>query len=70
MEREFHEGLLEADGFEELPGKWQTAVLKALIQGLPLSVQKKSGGAGTPSDPSPSGEKPLWFSKTAELSEI
>ncbi len=27
--REFHEALLEADGFEDLPGKWQAAILKA-----------------------------------------
>jgi hypothetical protein len=27
--REFHEALLEADTFEELPGKWQAAILKA-----------------------------------------
>ena len=27
--REFHEALLEADIFEDLPGKWQAAILKA-----------------------------------------
>jgi hypothetical protein len=27
--REFHEALLEARAFEDLPGKWQAAVLKA-----------------------------------------
>ena len=27
--REFHEALLEADTFEDLPGKWQAAILKA-----------------------------------------
>jgi hypothetical protein len=27
--REFHEALLEADGFEDLPGKWQAAILEA-----------------------------------------
>jgi len=27
--REFHEALLEADSFEDLPGKWQAAVLEA-----------------------------------------
>ena len=27
--REFHEALLEADAFEDLPGKWQAAILKA-----------------------------------------
>jgi hypothetical protein len=27
--REFHEALLEAARFEDLPGKWQAAILKA-----------------------------------------
>jgi hypothetical protein len=27
--REFHEALLDAEAFEDLPGKWQAAVLKA-----------------------------------------
>jgi hypothetical protein len=27
--REFHEALLDADDFEDLPGKWQAAVLEA-----------------------------------------
>ena len=27
--REFHEALLEAATFEDLPGKWQAAILKA-----------------------------------------
>ena len=27
--REFHEALLHADGFEDLPGKWQAAILTA-----------------------------------------
>ena len=27
--REFHEALLIAEGFEDLPGKWQAAILKA-----------------------------------------
>jgi hypothetical protein len=27
--REFHEALLDADAFEDLPGKWQAAVLTA-----------------------------------------
>jgi hypothetical protein len=27
--REFHEALLEADVFEDLPGKWQAAILNA-----------------------------------------
>jgi hypothetical protein len=32
--REFHEALLEAGSFEDLPGKWQTAILEA-EQNLP-----------------------------------
>ena len=27
--REFHEALLEAASFEDLPGKWQAAILEA-----------------------------------------
>jgi hypothetical protein len=27
--REFHEALLEADSFEDLPGKWQAAIVTA-----------------------------------------
>jgi hypothetical protein len=27
--REFHEALLEAGTFEDLPGKWQAAILEA-----------------------------------------
>jgi hypothetical protein len=27
--RELHEALLDADNFEDLPGKWQAAILKA-----------------------------------------
>ena len=27
--REFHEALLDADSFEDLPGKWQAAILDA-----------------------------------------
>ena len=27
--REFHVALLDADTFEDLPGKWQAAILKA-----------------------------------------
>jgi hypothetical protein len=27
--REFHEALLDADAFQDLPGKWQAAILKA-----------------------------------------
>jgi hypothetical protein len=27
--QEFHEALLDAESFEDLPGKWQAAVLKS-----------------------------------------
>ena len=27
--REFHEALLDADGFDDLPGKWQAAIIEA-----------------------------------------
>ena len=27
--REFHEALLEVDTFEDLPGKWQAAIVKS-----------------------------------------
>jgi hypothetical protein len=27
--QEFHEALLDADSFEDLPGKWQAAILKS-----------------------------------------
>ena len=27
--REFHEALLDADSFEDLPGKWQAAIIEA-----------------------------------------
>jgi hypothetical protein len=27
--REFHDALLDADAFEDLPGKWQAAILEA-----------------------------------------
>jgi hypothetical protein len=27
--RELHEALLDADSFEDLPGKWQAAILEA-----------------------------------------
>ena len=36
--REFHQALLEADTFEDLPGKWQAAILKAEQNGPTLPV--------------------------------
>jgi hypothetical protein len=29
LRREFHEALLEAGSFDDLPGKWQAAILEA-----------------------------------------
>jgi hypothetical protein len=37
--REFHEALLEAGGFEDLPGKWQAAILEA-EQNRPQSARR------------------------------
>ena len=36
--REFHEALLEADTFADLPGKWQAAILEAEATRLQLRV--------------------------------
>jgi len=36
--REFHEALLDADTFEDLPGKWQAAIMKAEDNLLKLRV--------------------------------
>jgi hypothetical protein len=36
--REFHEALLDADSFEDLPGKWQAAILEAEGNRLELGV--------------------------------
>ena len=36
--REFHEALLDADTFEDLPGKWQAAILEAEQNRPKLSV--------------------------------
>ena len=36
--REFHEALLEADRFEDLPGKWQAAIVEAEQSGPQLRV--------------------------------
>ena len=45
MRREFHEALLEADNFEDLPGKWQAAILKAGQSRPYLRVLSGDGGA-------------------------
>jgi len=36
--REFREALLDADSFENLPGKWQAAILEAEQNRPPLRV--------------------------------
>jgi hypothetical protein len=36
--RELHEALLDADGFEDLPGKWQAAILEAEENGPNLRI--------------------------------
>ena len=41
--REFHEALLEVGSFEDLPGKWQAAILKAEQNGP--TVQQEIGAA-------------------------
>jgi hypothetical protein len=39
--REFQEALLDADSFEDLPGKWQAAILQA------EQNRRKLGSSGT-----------------------
>jgi len=36
--REFHEALLDADALEDLPGKWQVAILKAEENGPTVRI--------------------------------
>jgi hypothetical protein len=33
--REFHEALLDADAFEDLPGRWQAAIVRARSRTVP-----------------------------------
>ena len=49
--REFHEALLDADAFEDLPRKWQAAILRA-EQNLPRlrgAIASRESAAGCPS---------------------
>jgi hypothetical protein len=50
--REFHEALLDADTFEDLPGKWQAAILKAEQNRPKLRTvggdERRSSSAGRP----------------------
>jgi hypothetical protein len=39
--REFHEALLDADDFEDLPGKWQAAILEAELSRPKLRVVRR-----------------------------
>jgi hypothetical protein len=39
--REFREALLEADDFEDLPGKWQAAILEAELSRPKLRVVRR-----------------------------
>jgi hypothetical protein len=51
--REFHEVLLEADDFEDLPGKWQAAILKAEAHRPTRHVVTGDQDAGSPPQPEP-----------------
>jgi hemoglobin len=42
--REFHEALLDADGFEDLPGKWQAAIVEAEQNRPEQTVYEAAGG--------------------------
>ena len=42
--REFHEPLLDAHGFEDLPGKWQAAILEAEQNRHDLQVVRGDSG--------------------------
>jgi hypothetical protein len=44
--REFHEALLEADAFEDLPGKWQAANLEAEQNRPGLARRDRPGERG------------------------
>jgi hypothetical protein len=50
--REFHEALLDADDFEDLPGKWQAAVLSAQQSRPKLQVVSSERRGGPFSPPS------------------
>jgi hypothetical protein len=43
--REFHEALLDADSFEDLPGKWQAAILESEENRPDLSSATASAGS-------------------------
>jgi hypothetical protein len=39
--REFHEALLDADAFEDLPGKWQAVILESEENRPSLRIVKR-----------------------------
>jgi hypothetical protein len=55
--REFHEALLDADSFEDLPGKWQAAILEA-EQNRPKLRVGSLLGSGVVSRAAPAGSEP------------
>jgi hypothetical protein len=66
--REFHEALLDAARFEDLPGKWQAAILGAeenrpklriLTRDQPRSYMRQGKGAAPVRRPTPLGSGPI-----------
>jgi hypothetical protein len=49
--REFHEVLLDADSFEDLPGKWRAAILKADRTGRSCGLSSATKGRRVPVGP-------------------
>jgi hypothetical protein len=49
---EFQEALLDADGFEDLPGKWQAAIVVAEQNRPDLRIARSAGAAGISVDAS------------------
>ena len=60
--REFHEALLEAATFEDLPGKWQAAILEAEQNRPKLRIVKatKSGARTATGPPEGGGPVPCY----------
>jgi hypothetical protein len=57
--REFHEAVLDADTFEDLPGKWQAAILKAEQNRPNLRIVRGDQFRGSSSHPRASQGAPL-----------
>jgi hypothetical protein len=77
--REFHEAVLDADTFEDLPGKWQAAILKAeqnrpnlrivrgdQFRGSSSHPRASQGRAAPPFDGKYSAQRNLDLCKQAE----